>query len=241
MEKILEIKKLSGGYDSIQILNGIDLTVYENEFVTIIGPNGCGKSTFIKVIFGIATFYEGKINYKNQDITGMRADNLVKKGMGYVPQTENIFPSLTVEENLQMGGLNLNKIEIEERIEKVYDIFPNIKQKPYHLAESLSGGERQMLAISRVLISNPSFIMFDEPTAALSPKFRELIIEKISELRNIGITVLIVEQNARLSLGMSDRGYIFSNGKVIHTSKASNILKDKNIGKYFLGSEKQKN
>ena len=241
MEKILEIKKLSGGYDSIQILNGIDLTVYENEFVTIIGPNGCGKSTFIKVIFGIATFYEGKINYKNQDITGMRADNLVKKGMGYVPQTENIFPSLTVKENLQMGGLNLNKIEIEERIEKVYDIFPNIKQKPYHLAESLSGGERQMLAISRVLISNPSFIMFDEPTAALSPKFRELIIEKISELRNIGITVLIVEQNARLSLGMSDRGYIFSNGKVIHTSKASNILKVKNIVKYFLGSKKQKN
>ena len=237
MEKILEVNNISGGYGSIQILNGIDLTVYESEFVTIIGPNGCGKSTFIKVIFGIANLYEGDIIYRNEDITGMRADSLVKKGIGYVPQTDNVFPSLTVEENLQMGGLDLTKPELDERIEQVYDIFPNIKEKPYHLAESLSGGERQMLAISRVLISNPSFIMFDEPTAALSPKFREMIIEKISDLRKIGITVLIVEQNARLSLAMSDRGYIFSNGAVVHTSDAQNILEDENIGNYFLGGK----
>jgi len=237
MEKILEVNNISGGYGSIQILNGIDLTVYESEFVTIIGPNGCGKSTFIKVIFGIANLYQGDIIYRNEDITGMRADSLVKKGIGYVPQTDNVFPSLTVEENLQMGGLDLTKPEIDERIEQVYDIFPNIKEKPFHLAESLSGGERQMLAISRVLISNPSFIMFDEPTAALSPKFREMIIEKISDLRKIGITVLIVEQNARLSLAMSDRGYIFSNGAVVHTSDAKNILEDENIGNYFLGGQ----
>jgi len=237
MEKILEVNNISGGYGSIQILNGIDLTVYESEFVTIIGPNGCGKSTFIKVIFGIANLYQGDIIYRNEDITGMRADSLVKKGIGYVPQTDNVFPSLTVEENLQMGGLGLTKPEIDERIEQVYDIFPNIKEKPFHLAESLSGGERQMLAISRVLISNPSFIMFDEPTAALSPKFREMIIEKISDLRKIGITVLIVEQNARLSLAMSDRGYIFSNGAVVHTSDAKNILEDENIGNYFLGGQ----
>ena len=237
MEKILEVNNISGGYGSIQILNGIDLTVYESEFVTIIGPNGCGKSTFIKVIFGIANLYQGDIIYRNEDITGMRADSLVKKGIGYVPQTDNVFPSLTVEENLQMGGLDLTKPEIDERIEQVYEIFPNIKEKPFHLAESLSGGERQMLAISRVLISNPSFIMFDEPTAALSPKFREMIIEKISDLRKIGITVLIVEQNARLSLAMSDRGYIFSNGAVVHTSDAKNILEDENIGNYFLGGQ----
>jgi len=237
MKKILEVNNISGGYGSIQILNGIDLTVYESEFVTIIGPNGCGKSTFIKVIFGIANLYQGDIIYRNEDITGMRADSLVKKGIGYVPQTDNVFPSLTVEENLQMGGLDLTKPEIDERIEQVYDIFPNIKEKPFHLAESLSGGERQMLAISRVLISNPSFIMFDEPTAALSPKFREMIIEKISDLRKIGITVLIVEQNARLSLAMSDRGYIFSNGAVVHTSDAKNILEDENIGNYFLGGQ----
>jgi branched-chain amino acid transport system ATP-binding protein len=238
MEKILEVKNISGGYGSVQILNGIDLTVYESEFVTIIGPNGCGKSTFLKAIFGIANLYHGDIIYRNENITGIRADSLVKKGIGYVPQTDNVFPSLTVEENLQMGGLNLSKLEIDERIEQVYDLFPNIKEKPYHLAESLSGGERQMLAISRVLISNPSFIMFDEPTAALSPKFRELIIEKISDLRKRGITVLIVEQNARLSLAMSDRGYIFSNGQVVHTSDAENILNDDDIGKYFLGGTK---
>ena len=237
MKKILEVNNISGGYGSIQILNGIDLTVYESEFVTIIGPNGCGKATFIKGIFGIANLYQGDIIYRNEDITGMRADSLVKKGIGYVPQTDNVFPSLTVEENLQMGGLDLTKPEIDERIEQVYDIFPNIKEKPFHLAESLSGGERQMLAISRVLISNPSFIMFDEPTAALSPKFREMIIEKISDLRKIGITVLIVEQNARLSLAMSDRGYIFSNGAVVHTSDAKNILEDENIGNYFLGGQ----
>jgi ABC-type branched-subunit amino acid transport system ATPase component len=128
MEKILEVKNISGGYGSIQILNGIDLTVYESEFVTIIGPNGCGKSTFIKAIFGIANLYHGDIIYRNENITGIRADSLVKKGIGYVPQTDNVFPSLTVEENLQMGGLNLSKPELDERIEQVYDLFPNIKQ-----------------------------------------------------------------------------------------------------------------
>jgi len=237
MTKVLEVNNLTGGYGAIQILNGIDLYVDHGEFVTIIGPNGCGKSTFIKIIFGMANRYEGKIRYKNKDITGWRADTLVNNGIAYVPQTNNIFPSLTVYENLQMGGLNLLNKELSERISWAYEIFPDVEKRSKDVAESLSGGERQMLAISRALISNPSFMMLDEPTAALSPKFRELIIHKISELRSIGITVLIVEQNARLSLSLSDRGYIFSNGKVIHTSTALEILNDKNIGRYFLGTQ----
>ena len=170
MTKLLEVNNLTGGYGSIQILNGINLYVDHGEFVTIIGPNGCGKSTFIKIIFGMANRYEGKVRYKNRDITGWRADTLVNNGIAYVPQINNIFPSLSVYENLQMGGLNLLNNELSERIAWIYEIFPDVEKRSKDIAESLSGGERQMLAISRALISKPSFIMLDEPTAALSPK-----------------------------------------------------------------------
>ena len=235
MEKILEIKNLSGGYGSIQILNGINLNVYKNEFVTIIGPNGCGKSTFLKVIFGIANYYDGEINYKNNNIKGLRADTLVKKGIGYVPQVDNVFPSLSVQENLQMGGIKLTKKRVANGIERSFEMFPDLKPRINDLAVSLSGGERQMLAIARALISEPTFLMLDEPTAALSPRYQQEILTNIDELRGQGISVLLVEQNARLSLAKSDRGYIFSGGRIIHSGNAKTILDDPNIGKYFLG------
>src|SRR6056300_43639 len=212
MTRLLDVKGLSGGYGSVQILYDIDLYVDEGEFVTIIGPNGCGKSTFIKTLFGIATLYGGEATYRGERIEKMRTDQLVRKGIAYVPQVNNVFPTLSVEENLQMGGNSLPSNVLMERIERALRMFPDLRSREHDLAASLSGGERQMLAISRALISDPSFLLLDEPTAALSPLYQQQIIERIDNLRKEGITVLIVEQNARLSLARSDRGYIFANG-----------------------------
>ena len=236
MTRLLDVKGLSGGYGSVQILYGVDLYVDEGEFVTIIGPNGCGKSTFIKTLFGIATYYSGDVTYGGESIEKMRTDQLVNKGIAYVPQVNNVFPTLSVEENLQMGGNALPNRVLKERIERALTMFPDLRSREHDLAASLSGGECQMLAISRALISDPSFLLLDEPTAALSPLYQQQIIERIDNLRKEGITVLIVEQNARLSLARSDRGYIFANGKVVHTGDADFILNDPEIGEYFLGS-----
>ena len=235
MDKVLEVTGLEGGYGSVQILYGIDLHVDQGEFVTIIGPNGCGKSTFLKVIFGLTTLHKGAVLHNATDVSGWRTDKLVKRGIAYVPQVDNVFPSLSVKENLLMGGIGLKSDEISRGIDRSCKMFPDIKNRMNDLAASLSGGERQMLAISRALISNPSFLMLDEPTAALSPRYQQEILANIDKLRNDGISVLVVEQNARLSLARSDRGYIFSSGKVAYSGSAQNILHDPKIGEYFLG------
>lgn len=239
MTRVLEVSNLEGGYGSVQILYSIDMHVDEGEFVTIIGPNGCGKSTLIKTIFGIATYYKGGVKYRGQDVSGWRTDQLVNHGIAYVPQVDNVFPSLSVFENLQMGGNSLSSGLLAQRIDRSLEMFPDLKNREYDLAASLSGGERQMLAISRALISNPRFLLLDEPTAALSPLYQQQIIQSIDSLRDEGITILIVEQNARLSLARSDRGYIMSNGKVVHSGDAQHILTDPEIGEYFLGSTRE--
>ena len=236
MSRVLEITNLEGGYGSVQILHGIDMYVDEGEFVTIIGPNGCGKSTLIKTIFGIATYYSGGVQYRGTEVSGWRTDQLVNHGIAYVPQVDNVFPSLSVLENLQMGGNSLDTATLNERIERSLEMFPDLRDRVHDVAASLAVGERQMLAISRALISNPSFLLLDEPTAALSPLYQQQIIERIDSLREQGITVLIVEQNARLSLSRSDRGYIVANGKIVHSGDAQHILTDPEIGEYFLGS-----
>ncbi len=236
MTRVLEVSGLEGGYGAVQILYGIDMHVDEGEFVTIIGPNGCGKSTLIKTIFGIASYYRGTVEYRGQEVSGWRTDQLVNRGIAYVPQVDNVFPSLSVKENLQMGGNTLSNRVLNERIERAIEMFPDLRSREYDLAASLSGGERQMLAISRALISDPQFLLLDEPTAALSPLYQQQIIERIDSLREEGITILIVEQNARLSLTRSDRGYIMANGKVVHSGDAQHILTDPEIGEYFLGS-----
>ena len=238
MSRILDVTGLEGGYDKVQIMNNVDLYVNEGEFVTVIGPNGCGKSTFIKLIFGIATYYKGSVKHKGEEVSGWRTDSLVNRGIAYVPQVDNVFPSLSVRENLEMGGINLSLPILEERITRSLEMFEDLKSRMNDVAASLSGGQRQMLAISRALISNPDFLLLDEPTAALSPLYQQQIIERIDALRTKGITVLIVEQNARLSLARSDRGYIFANGQVVHTDKASKILVDPHINEYFLGTKK---
>ena len=226
MTPVLEVTDLQGGYGTVRILNGIDLYVEEGEFVTIIGPNGCGKSTFLKVIFGLATLHDGTVVHNRTNVSAWRTDRLVKRGIAYVPQVDNVFPSLSVRENLQMGGVQLPTRKLTSGIRRACEMFPDLVPRMNDLAASLSGGERQMLAISRALISDPAFLLLDEPTAALSPKYQQH-----------GISVLLVEQNARQSLARSDRGYIFFGGKVAHTDNADRILDDPNIGTYFLGTQ----
>jgi ABC-type branched-subunit amino acid transport system ATPase component len=189
------------------------------------------------VIFGIADRYEGSILYRDEDIFTWRTDQLVNNGIAYVPQVDNIFPSLTVRENLQMGGIRLSSKLLSERITESLDMFEDLKFRMNDLGASLSGGERQMLAISRALISNPSFLLLDEPTAALSPKYQADIINSIAALKEKGLTILIIEQNARLSLLKSNRGYIFVAGKVAHVANADQLLNDTDIGAYFLGAK----
>jgi len=235
MRTVLEVTGLEGGYGHVQILNGIDLHVDEGEFVTIIGPNGCGKSTFLKVLFGLATHIKGTVLHNNMDVSRWRTDRLVDRGIAYVPQVDNVFPSLSVRENLQMGGIRLSAKKLTACIERACRMFPDLEPRMNDLAAALSGGERQMLAISRALISDPTFLLLDEPTAALSPKYQQQILANIDELRTQGISVLLVEQNARLSLARSDRGYIFAGGKVVYTGSAKSMLNDPDIGDYFLG------
>ena len=235
MTNVLEVKNLEGGYGNVQILNGIELHVSEGEFVTVIGANGCGKSTFLKVLFGLANRYTGTVIHKNEDVSGWNTHRVVDRGIAYVPQVDNVFPSLSVHENLQMGGIQLKTKKLKAGIERAFQMFPDLEPRMSDLAASLSGGERQMLAISRALISDPTFLLLDEPTAALSPKYQQQILANLDALRSDGISVLLVEQNARLSLARSDRGYIFYGGKVAHTGSAKSIVNDPDIGDYFLG------
>ncbi len=234
MKDILRVDNLSGGYGSIHILYDISLHLGKQEIVTIIGPNGSGKSTFLKVIFGLATLYEGTVSYDDQDVTNFRTDELVKMGISYVPQVENVFPNLTIRENLEIGAYRIDD-DISDDMEFVFSIFPELKRRQYDLTATLSGGQRQMLALGRALMGRPKLLLLDEPTAALSPAYIKLILEKIRELRDNGVSILLVEQNARSALLSSDRGYIFASGRVVHQAKAKSLLNDPKVNEYFLG------
>ena len=235
MDKILDVNNLKSGYGNVQILNGIDLYVEKNEFVTIIGPNGCGKSTFIKTIFGLCNYFSGDVFFQGNPITKIRSDLLISMGISYVPQVNNVFSSLSVYENLQIGSLLLDKNQFYNKLNYIYDLFPDLYSRSTDMAESLSGGERQMLAISRALLSNPKFLLLDEPTAALSPKFQKIIINKISELRDSGITILLVEQNAKRALGFSDRGYVLDQGRNAYQGSGEELLNDPRVIDLYLG------
>ncbi len=235
--KALEVIGINGGYGSVQILFDIDLAVGKQEIVTIIGPNGCGKSTFLKVIFGLANRYSGGIKYFGSDVSNEKTDKLVNMGMSYVPQVNNVFPDLTILENLEMGGYRLND-DISDDMEKVFQIFPELKERKFELASNLSGGQRQMLALGRALMTRPQMMLLDEPTAALSPIFVQEILDKVSALRDDGMSILLVEQNAKSALRHSDYGYVFAHGELVYEDVAESILTNKNIGELFLGVAK---
>lgn len=231
---ILEVKDLVSGYSEVMILNGVSIHLSENEIVSIIGPNGAGKSTLMKSIFGLIHVKQGSITFDGRSIAGMRANQLVNLGMSYVPQEKNVFLSLTVEENLQMGAF-IRKDDITAFLDKVFELFPFIASKRKSVAGTLSGGGRQMLALGRALMLDPKLLLLDEPSAGLAPLVRDEIFSKVMEVRQTGVAILMVEQNARKALEMSDRGYVLVMGRNRYEDTGQALLANPEVGRLYLG------
>jgi branched-chain amino acid transport system ATP-binding protein len=230
----LEAQAVYGGYGGVDILNGVDLAVDRGQIVVIIGPNGAGKSTAMKAIFGLVRVRTGTIRLDGADITNARPDQLVPKGMSYVPQERNVFPTLTVRENLDMGAFTRTD-DYTAELEQVYQIFPLLEERGRQQAGLMSGGERQMVAIGRALMVKPRLLLLDEPTAGLSPKFIDLIFERVLAINALGISVLMVEQNARKALSLAHRGYVLVTGANRYDDTGPNLLANPEVAEMFLG------
>jgi branched-chain amino acid transport system ATP-binding protein len=226
---------LAGYLPGINILNGCSLTANDGELIGIIGPNGAGKSTLLKAIFGLVNVREGKVLLKGEDITNLKANKLVSKGVAFVPQSNNVFPSLTIEENLQMGVFQTPK-RFDERFEFVTSIFPDLGKRRHQRAGSLSGGERQMVAMGRALMIDPSVLLLDEPSAGLSPVRQDETFIRVREVNQAGVTVIMVEQNARRCLQICDRAYVLDQGKDAHTGTGRELLSDPKMVELYLGN-----
>ena len=231
---LLEVNDLVAGYVAeVDILNGVDLAVAEGEIVTVIGPNGAGKSTLIKSIFGLLPPREGKVTLRGEDLTGFPPHAIARRGMSYVSQLDNVFPSLSVEENLEMGVLERGAGR--DPIQAMYELFPRLGERRTQAAGTMSGGERQMLAMGRALIPQPELVLLDEPSAGLAPAFVEAIFEKVEEINRHGVTIVMVEQNARRALAMSDRGYVLDLGRNRFQGKGEELLHDPKVADLYLG------
>tara|TARA_Y100001960_G_scaffold277018_1_gene307529 strand:- start:519 stop:1250 length:732 start_codon:yes stop_codon:yes gene_type:complete len=238
--KILEVDNIFSGYGETEILHGVSIEVYENEIVTIIGPNGCGKSTLMKTIFGLLRATSGNINFlidnKLTSINNFDTENLIKQGLSYVPQSDNVFPSLTIEENLEMGSF-IQEEGMTESIESMYDLFPILKEKRNDPANQLSGGQRQMLAFARAMMLKPHLIILDEPSAGLAPNLVSSVFETILTIHKAGVAVLMVEQNAKAALERSNRGYVLATGENRADGTGKSLLKNKEIASLYLGGK----
>ncbi len=218
----------------MEILHGVSIEVGAGKIVTVIGPNGAGKSTLMKTIFGLLTPTAGQITFAEEEITGLSPDLVVRRGMAYVPQVENIFPSLTVHENLEMGAFILTD-DFSRQLEEIYELFPILKDRRKQRVGKMSGGERQMVAMGRALMLDPKLLMLDEPSAALAPNLAAMIFERIVAINASGVAILIVEQNAKESLKLSDRGYVLASGRNRFEDTGENLLANQDVGQLYLG------
>ncbi len=227
-------KDLTAGYGGVDIIKDINLEVNEGEIVVIVGPNGAGKSTAMKALLGMLFLTKGSVKYSNKDITKILPQNRINLGLAFVPQTQNVFTGMTVEENLEMGGF-LRKDKITNTINDVFDLFPVLKEKRGQNAGELSGGQRQQVAFGRALMTQPKILMLDEPTAGVSPIVMDELFSRIIEVRKTGVGILMVEQNAKQALSIADRGYVLVNGKNSREGSGEELLNNPEVRKSFLG------
>ena len=231
---LLSGEKITCGYGAVDIVINCNIGVYKGKISSVVGPNGAGKSTAMKALFGLLPIKHGKVVFDGEDITNLPPQQRVLKGMGFVPQTNNIFPSLTVQENLEMGAF-IDHNNINEMLEYVYDLFPILKDKKNQDAGELSGGQRQQVAVGRALMTKPKLLMLDEPSAGVSPIIMDGLFTKIKEIANQGTAVLMVEQNAKQALKISDLGFVLSQGKNLFTDSGNSLLANKEVRQAFLG------
>ena len=231
---LLQASDIIAGYGETEILHGVSVAVGAGEIVTIIGPNGCGKSTLMKAITGLVTVRSGRVTFDGDDISDLAPQRIVRAGLCYVPQTANVFPSLSIRENLEMGAF-VRKDDYSGRIDEMFDLFPDLAARPSARAGSLSGGQRQMLAIARALMLDPALLLLDEPSAGLSPAMVGLVFERIQGINRAGVSLLLVEQNAREALRMSDRGYVLSSGENRLEDAGQALLDNPEVARLYLG------
>lgn len=236
-EVLLHLQGVTGGYGEADILHDVSMEVAPGEVVVIVGPNGAGKSTAMKSVFGLLNVRGGKIIFDGQDLTGLRPDEVVQRGVSYVPQTENVFPSLSVHENLEMGAY-LRNDDISDALERVYGLFPPLREKRKQAAGTLSGGQRQMVAMGRALMLDPKLLLLDEPTAGLSPLYMDQIFSIVREINALGVAILMVEQNAKQALGIAHRAYVLVDGTNRHDGTGQELLDDPEVAEMFLGGGK---
>ncbi|MBR3305044.1 MAG: ABC transporter ATP-binding protein [Christensenellaceae bacterium] len=232
---MLEINDLNVYYGAIHAIQGVSFNVREGEILTLIGANGAGKSTILKTISGILHSRTGSVNFNGEDISGTAPYKITRKGLSYVPEGRMVFSQLTVQENLEMGGYVRNQSEIAPAIDNVYVRFPRLKERRNQIAGTLSGGEQQMLAIGRALMSDPKLLMLDEPSMGLAPILVSQIFDIIKELNESGVTILLVEQNARMALKIANRGYVLETGRIKFSDEAHNLLDNPEVIKAYLG------
>jgi len=230
---LLELNDVTSGYGKMVVLEKINMHVNEGEIVSLLGPNGAGKTTLLNTIFGLADVFEGEIKFNGLNIRGKSPDKIASMGIGYSPQQQNIFPNFTVEENLMLGAYLRKDKEVKKDMEEIFEIFPEIERRRHNLAKTLSGGERQMLAVARALMLKPKLLLCDEPTAGLAPRAASTLAKKIKEIRERGTTIIMVEQNAKIALNISDRTYILSGGRIIAHDFSANFLMKKDLEQFY--------
>jgi branched-chain amino acid transport system ATP-binding protein len=233
-ESLLAVRNLDAGYGDLQVLDGVDMDVADGEYVVIVGPNGAGKSTVMKSVFGLTTYMGGSVVFDGGDISQRRPDEIIHEGVGYVPQTENVFGSLSVRENLEMGAYILDEVP-EAQIEAVYDRFPILEERSTQKAGTLSGGQQQMLAMGRALMLDPDLLLLDEPSAGLAPDLVAEMFDRIDGINDDGTAVLMVEQNAKEALRRCDRGYVLVQGQNRYQDAGETLLADEDVRQDFLG------
>jgi len=231
---VLEAREVVSGYGEVEILHEVSIRVEEEEIVTIIGPNGAGKSTLLKTVFGLLPCKRGRVFFDGEDVTGQSPQVMVGKGMSYVPQSDNVFPTLTVQENLEMGAF-IRRDNYRPKMEEVLALFPDVMERRHTRAGKLSGGQRQMLALARALMLEPRILLLDEPSASLAPNMVELVFAKILDINRSGVAIIMVEQNARESLKLSHRGYVLAMGQNRLEGSGESLLESEEVGKTYLG------